>query len=92
MSKRTKYTAEEKYEILMEYEDGVGTVNEITTKHKISANAFYDWKYNYSKYSIEGLKESKTCKRYSKELKELAIKEYLSGQFSQRNCEKTWNI
>jgi transposase len=92
MSKRTKYTAAEKYEILMEYEDGVGTINEITTKYEISANAFYDWKYNYSKYSIDGLRESKTCKYYSKELKELAVKEYLSGQFSQREIAKKHGI
>ena len=29
MSKRTKYTAEEKYEILKEYENGIGTIQEI---------------------------------------------------------------
>ena len=57
MSKRTKYTAEEKYEILMEYNNGIGTIGEISTKYHISANSFYNWRYNYNKYSINGLKE-----------------------------------
>jgi len=36
-----------------------------------------------NKYGIDGLKESKTWKKYSQALKENAIKEYLSGEFSQ---------
>jgi hypothetical protein len=35
MSKRTKYSAEEKYEILKEYEDGVRTILEITSIYKL---------------------------------------------------------
>ena len=92
MSKRTKYTAEEKYEILEAYENGIGTIQEIITKYKISAYAFYDWRYNYNKYGIDGLKESKTWKRYSKELKELAVKDYISGEFSQREVVKKYEL
>ena len=42
MSKRTKYTAEEKYEILNAYENGIGTIQEIASKYKISEYAFYE--------------------------------------------------
>lgn len=74
MSKGAKYTTEEKHEILDVYENGMGTIQEIITKYKISGHIFNKWRYNYSKYGIEGLRESKTWKKYSKELKELAVK------------------
>lgn len=92
MSRRTKYTAEEKYEILRTYENGIGTILEIATMYKISKDAFYKWKYSYSKYGLDGLRKSRTWKRYSKELKELAVKDYVSGQFSQREIMKKYEL
>ncbi|HEY8805151.1 MAG TPA: transposase [Clostridium sp.] len=92
MSRRTKYTAEEKYEILMAYENGIGSMNEIATKYEISVDTFYTWRYNNSKYGIDGLKESKTWKGYSKELKEAAVKDYISGRFSQKEVAKKYGI
>ncbi|GEM_PF-5633883 len=38
MSKRTKYIAEEKYEILGDYENGTGTLHEIVTKYNITVS------------------------------------------------------
>ena len=43
--------------------------------YKVSNFAFYDWRYKYSKYGIDGLRESKGWKEYSQELKENAIKD-----------------
>jgi len=51
-------------------------------------NTLKKWRYNYSKHGIDGLRDSKTWKRYSKELKELAVKDYISGQFSQSGVAK----
>lgn len=84
MSKRTKYTAEEKYEIIKAYEEGIESIARIASMYKISEDTFQKWRYNYCKYGINGLRESKTWKRYSKELKEQAIKDQLSGEYSQR--------
>lgn len=63
MSKRSKYSEEEKYQIIKAYEDGVRSIREITSLYKISPSTFYNWKYNYGKYGIDGLKESKIWKR-----------------------------
>ena len=41
---------------------------------KLVRHTFHKWRYNYEKYGIDGLKESKKCKKYSKELKEQAFK------------------
>ena len=92
MSKRTKYTTEEKYEILNEYDIGTENIKEIANKYKINRITFYNWKYNYDKYGINGLTELKTFKRYSKELKELAVKDYISGEFSQREVVNKYKI
>ena len=64
----------------------------LSIKYKISENAFYNWRYNYNKYGIDGLRESRTCKRYSKELKDMAVKDYLSGEYSQREIAKKYEI
>jgi len=92
MTKRTKYTAEEKYEILNSYDNGIGTIKEIANKYKINRATFYNWKYNYSNYGIDRLRESKTFKGYSKELKELAVKDYISEKYSQREVVDKYKI
>ena len=42
-------------------------------------STFETWRYKYERYGIDGLKESKTWRQYSKELKGQAALEYLSG-------------
>jgi transposase len=92
VSKRSKYTAEEKYDILMEYENGMGSIQDIVTKHSICVTTLYDWKYNFRKYGLDGLKESRGWKRYSKELKERAVQDYISGKCSQGEIVKLYEI
>lgn len=92
MTKRTKYTAEEKYAILNAYDNGIGTIKEIANKYKINRATFYNWRYSYSKFGIDRLRESKTFKGYSKEIKELAVKDYISGDFSQREVVNKYKI
>ena len=81
MTKRTKYTAEEKYEILNAYDNGIGTIKEISNKYKINRATFYNWRYSYSKFGIDRLRESKTFKGYSKELKLLINIKYQTYQY-----------
>jgi len=92
MAKRSKYSAEEKYEILKAYEDGVGSLREITSLYKISKFIVYHWRYNYNKYGIDGLKESKRWNKYSQALKENAIQDYLSGKFSKIEVTQKYEI
>ncbi|HEY8909460.1 MAG TPA: helix-turn-helix domain-containing protein [Desulfosporosinus sp.] len=92
MSKRCKYTAEEKYEILKAYEDGIGSMSKISSMYKIDRRTFKDWRYLYGKYGIDGLRESKTCKKYSKELKEQAVSDFLSGRYSFRELVRKYEI
>lgn len=92
MSRRTRYSAEEKYEILMEYESGNRSIEEIHKMYRVSVYSFYKWRYNYEMYGVDGLMESGTCKKYSKELKEQAVLEYISGKCSQREVVKKYGL
>ena len=92
MSGRTKYTAEEKYEILMDYENGTSSIQELCINYSISAYAFYKWRYNYEKYGVDGLRESKTYKKYPRELKEQVVLQYLSGKYSQRELVEKYEL
>ncbi len=57
MSKRSKYTVEEKYDILVNYDNGVGSIEEICIKYKISTSTFYQWRYKCEKHGMDGLKK-----------------------------------
>ncbi len=92
MSKRSKYTAEEKYQIIKMYEDGVSSINDVVFQHKISKYTFNNWRYNYGRYGINGLKEAKTWKSYSKELKEKVVKDLLSGELSSYEVIRKYEI
>ena len=92
MSKRIKYSAEEKYQIIKAYEDGLGSLAEIASLYQIGNQTIVDWRYLYEKYGIEGLRESKVFKHYSKELKEKAVGDLLSGGYSKRQIIHKYEI
>jgi len=92
MSKRSKYTAEEKLEILVEYENNHISVTELCRIYEINKETLSKWKKRYKKYGIEVLTESKTWDKYSKELKEAAVVDYLSGNYSMRDIVDKYEI
>jgi transposase-like protein len=92
MSKRSKYTVEEKYDILMNYDNGVGSIEKICIKYKISPSTFYQWRYKYEKHGMDGLKESRKYNKYPKEIKEQALRDYFSGKYSQMEISKKYGI
>ncbi|WNS73662.1 IS3 family transposase [Bacillus sp. DTU_2020_1000418_1_SI_GHA_SEK_038] len=90
MSKRA-YSAEEKYEILKALGDEHST-HEIALIYKVHHSSILEWRHKFDKFGLEGLKESSTWKKYSKELKLLAIKDYLSGDYSMREITRMYEI
>ncbi|WP_110114978.1 IS3 family transposase [Bacillus sp. CGMCC 1.16541] len=90
MSKRS-YSAEEKYEILKEL-DGHYSTYDLESKYNVHHSTIVDWKHKYDRYGLEGLKESSTWKKYSKELKLAAIRDCLSGKYSIREVARLYEI
>ncbi|WP_077620803.1 helix-turn-helix domain-containing protein [Bacillus sinesaloumensis] len=87
-----QYSLEFKYEVLRSYENKDYTIKELCSKYQISKTSLKEWIEDFEKYGTEGLKRSKSWKPYSKELKEAAVREYLSGDFSQYEIVKRYEI
>jgi transposase-like protein len=58
----------------------------------VANTTILEWKYNFEKYGIEGLKQSSTWKKYSRDLKMSAIRDYLSGNYSLREVARKYEI
>jgi transposase len=77
------YSTEFKYKVLMAYENRDCTIKELCSKFGITKYSLKEWLKQFKEYGIEGLKQSKSWTPYAKELKEAAVKDYLSGEYSQ---------
>lgn len=91
MSKRA-HSLEDKIQIIRALKDGDYSVYELEAIYNVCNSTIYDWVYNYEKYGVEGLKEASTWRRYPKELKLEAVKDYLSGECSLREVTRKYEI
>lgn len=86
------HSVEDKVKIIKALEDGIHTISELETIYNVHNVSIYDWVYNYEKYGVDGLKKPSTWKRYSKEIKLEAVKDYLSGEYSLREVTRKYEI
>ena len=91
MSKRA-HSLEDKIKVIKSLEDGSHTISELEFIYKVHNVTIYEWVHKYEKYGVEGLKDSSTWRRYSKELKLAAVKDYLSGEYSTREITRKYEI
>ena len=91
MSKRA-HSLEDKLKIIKALEDGNYSIYELESIFNVNNLSIYDWVYKYEKYGVNGLKEASTWRRYSKDLKLKAVKDYLSGEFSIREVTRKFEI
>lgn len=82
MSKRSKYSPKEKYQIISEVMDGRHSVNTVAKKYALSWRTINDWIRKYNDEGVEGLKESTTWKRYDSELKRKAVLAVINEEMS----------
>ena len=74
---RSKHTIEQKLVVLQMVEDGEHTLEEICKIYELTYATLYSWVLKYETEGLDGLKESKTWKPYTKELKEAAVQDYI---------------
>jgi len=91
-NKHKFYSSQFKYEVLEAYKSEDYTIVELCSKYGIADVTFYDWLKKYERYGFKGLEDSRTWKSYSKELKQAAVKDYLSGKYSQREIVYMYEI
>lgn len=80
---RGKLTDEERIAAVQEYLKGEGSYAAIAEKYKISAVRLQDLVCAAKEKGIESIISQKENRKYSSELKEQAVREYLSGKSSQ---------
>jgi len=76
---RSQHTIEQKLSALRMMEEETYTWKEIMEAHGISRDTLQVWKVKFDTGGIDALKESRTWKRYTKELKIAAVRDYLDG-------------
>lgn len=93
MSEKFKYYSSQfKYEVLMADKSGNYSLLEIRSKYRVTKPNLYIWSEKLEKNGFEGLKDLSKGKLYSKELKEAAVKDFLSGEYSQREIVLKYDI
>jgi transposase len=92
MSKINKYSAAEKLSILQEVEMGETTLLDIAKKYEINRSSLINWRHRYELYGYNGLEIRTHNKSYSAELKIQAVRDYLSGNYSQHEIIDKYKI
>lgn len=79
---RSKHTVDQKLAALKMVAEAEYTLTEICSLYSISEPTLKSWTIKYETEGIEGLKLSKTWKSYSKELKNLAVRDFLEHRLT----------
>ena len=82
MAKRDPKSVEEKLEVVHLYLEQGKSISILTKAFGVNGDTIRNWIRMYQTESVEGLKESHSWKKYSSELKEKAVTDYLTGRCS----------
>jgi len=83
MSKRmTKHTLDERIKAVLSVIENEKSVNMVAKNYDVDYTTIESWIRKYQADGVDGLKEAKKWKRYSKELKMKAVESYLNGEGS----------
>jgi transposase len=92
MSTKRLYSSQFKYEVLMAYQNEFLTISEVLKRYQISEYAFNKWRRKFEKEGKSGLENFSTRKFYSKEVKEAAVRDFLSGEYSKEEITRKYEI
>jgi transposase len=89
---KSTFTAQEKYELIVAFEDRQTSVPKFCSQYNISKETINKWIYLFQTYGMDGLENSTGWKRYSKEVKTAAVLDYLSGNFSMTEIVRKYEM
>ena len=94
MGRKSKYTIEEKVKAVLDYKNGIRGVTQICNDLGLnkSGKDLYTWVKEYDKYGEPAFYPKERNKSYSKEFKEIVIKEYLNGKGSLSDLSIKYDI
>lgn len=82
MSRKTRFSPEEKEQAVIDYLDGNKSRAQICEELCISTRTIQDWAGIYNKHGIAGFSQKKRNQAYTKEFKIQAVEEYIRGEAS----------
>ena len=91
MGRKSKYTIEEKIKAVIDYKNGIRGITQICNDLGLNQSGMdlYRWVKQYDKYGEIVFHPKERNKGYSKEFKEIVVREYLDGKGSTRDlCYK----
>jgi len=91
MSNRA-HSLQDKINIIEALKNRSHTLSELAFIYQVCRDTIYNWVYRYEKHGVEGLNETSTWKKYSKELKLAAVQDYLSGDYSYNEVTRKYEI
>ena len=92
MSRKVKLTDEQRINAVEEYIKGEGSYQSISKKYSIHQETLQEYVRRFQAEGIDGLLICRKNKKYSKETKLAAIKEYLTGKGSLSEICKKYKI
>ena len=92
MSQRNPKSVEEKLEVVYLYLEQEKSIATLVKVFGVSVSTIRYWIRKYHRDGIEGLKESPTWKKYSSELKEQTVNDYLTCRGSLSMIVKKYSI
>ena len=92
MGRKSKTPYEVKFAAVEAYEHNEGSLKTISERFCVDESVLKYWIQIYRSQGKEGLLYSNTNKHWSKEIKLLAVQEYLSGSGSQRDICRKYKI
>lgn len=91
MGRKSKYTIEEKVQAVLDYKNGIRGMTQICNDLGLHRSGIdlYRWVKQYDKYGEIVFHPKERNKEYSREFKEMVVREYLDGKGSARDlCYK----
>jgi len=92
MSKRIRFSAEEKFRIVESYRSGKEGAMTIVSKYDVPKSTLRDWVRLYETRGTEGLMSYSKSRKYTQETKLAAVREYLDGKGSQADVCRKYDI
>jgi transposase len=89
---KSTFTAQEKYELIVAFEDRQISIPDFCRHYNISKDTINKWIYLFQTYGMDGLQNSSGWKRYSKEVKTAAVFDYLSGNYSMSEIVRKYEM
>lgn len=85
----SKHTLDERIKAVLSVIENKKSVNMVAKSYDANYSTIESWVRKYQANGVDGLKEAKNWKKYSKDLKRQAVESYLNGEGSQKIiCEK----